>query len=310
MEPVGEVLDHGRSPASRSHLNAIPATALIAVGLAIAAVAAGLTWWASRPPTSDRLNVVSATVVTQTRITVVTEPPIGGFATPAGASLPATTVRLVVGGDPSQSVEITTSPTYGAFYVEELPAATLAAGSFTEVDVTIAPLDCALALEGIDLDEAGYRWLQPQEGELLMTSSGADVPMSDEARATVGEAARRTCEGAGSAPRLTVTAARRGGEAPLETIGLIVDVAADADRLVLTPLDGPGLRGLGAADRRSGDRIPLLWLLAPGPQPTDEVTIAYTQVYVVRDGTAYPWVVGTPVTDDLPAMTPLTTSIR
>ncbi len=83
-----------------------------------------------------------------------------------------------------------------------------------------------------------------------------------------------------------------------------------ADRLVVTPLDGPGLRGLGSADRRKGDRIPLLWLVAPRAEHNDDFPTAYAQVFVVRGETAYPWIVGIPVTEDLPAMTPLTTSIR
>jgi len=70
------------------------------------------------------------------------------------------------------------------------------------------------------------------------------------------------------------------------------------------------LRGLGAADRRSGQGIPLLWLVSPRAEHNDDVPTAYTQVFVVRGGTAYPWILGTPITDDLPTMTPLTTSIR
>lgn len=96
----------------------------------------------------------------------------------------------------------------------------------------------------------------------------------------------------------------------METIGLFVDVEAEGDRFVLTPLDGPGLRGLGSADRRRGDGIPLLWLVSPRAEHNDDVPTAYTQVFVVRGATAYPWIVGIPLTDDLPEMTPLTKSIR
>ena len=78
----------------------------------------------------------------------------------------------------------------------------------------------------------------------------------------------------------------------------------------MTPLDGPGLRGLGSADRRTGEGIPLLWLVSPRAEHNDAVPKAYTQVFVVRGGTAYPWIIAIPVTDDLPEMTPLTSSIR
>ena len=131
-----------------------------------------------------------------------------------------------------------------------------------------------------------------------------------EARTAFEGALLQACEGAGSAPEITVTAARRGGEPPLETIGLFVDIEASGDRFVVTPLDGPGLRGLGSADRRTGEGIPLLWLVSPRTEHHDDVPKAYTQVFVVRGGTAYPWIVSIPLTDDLPEMTPLTTSIR
>jgi len=310
MEPVGEVLDHGRADDSRSRALGTVATVVLAGGLAVAAIAAGITWWAGRPPTSERLEIVGATVLAESPVTVVSEPPVGGLATPAGATLPGMTLRLTVGGDPVDSVEIAPATTDALVYVEEQPATVLAPGAFADIEVTLAPVDCGLAREGTDLDEAGYRWRRPFGIEILTTTAGTTVPMSDAAQAALREALTRSCEEAGPEPTLTVTAARRGGEPPLETVGLVVDVDATADRFVLTPLDGPGLRGLGAADRRDGDGIPLLWLVSPRAEHNEDVSTAYTQVFVIRDGTAYPWILGTPITDDLPEMTPLTTSIR
>lgn len=321
MDAVGEVLDHG-SDRPRRHLLGVTVTAALAVGLALAAIAAGATWWVQRPPTSASLEIIDASVISTTPVTIVAEPPIGALATPAGATLPGITLRLRVGGDPTRSTDVTTSPTDTLVYVQSQPTVTVAAGDFEDIDVTIAPVDCALAREGTDLDEAGYRWRRPFGIEILASSDGRTVPVSDGAEATLRQALARACSGAGESPRLTVTAARRGGEAPLETIGLVVDVAAGSarqgqsdrstgpDRFVLTPLDGPGLRGLGAADRRSGEGIPLLWLVSPRAEHNDDVTTAYTQVFVIRGGTAYPWIIGTPITDDLPVMTPLTKSIR
>jgi len=310
MEPVGEVLDHGRADDSRSRALGTVATVVLAGGLAVAAIAAGITWWAGRPPTSERLEIVGATVLAESPVTVVSEPPVGGLATPAGATLPGMTLRLTVGGDPVDSVEIAPATTDALVYVEEQPATVLAPGAFADIEVTLAPVDCGLAREGTDLDEAGYRWRRPFGIEILTTTAGTTVPMTDAAQAALREALTRSCEEAGPEPTLTVTAARRGGEPPLETVGLVVDVDATADRFVLTPLDGPGLRGLGAADRRDGDGIPLLWLVSPRAEHNEDVSTAYTQVFVIRDGTAYPWILGTPITDDLPEMTPLTTSIR
>lgn len=310
MDSVGEVLDHGRPEDSRSRALGTIVTAVIAGGLALAAVAAGVTWWAGRPPRSERLEIVGATLLAESPVTVVSEPPVGALATPAGATLPGITMRLAVGGDPGDSVEVAPSTTDAIIYVADQPATTLAPGEFADIDVTIAPVDCALAREGTDLDEAGYRWRRPFGIEILTTTAGTAVPVTDAAQASLREALARTCEDAGPAPTLRVTAARRGGDPPLETVGLLVDVEAQADRYVLTPLDGPGLRGLGAADRRDGAGIPLLWLVSPRAEHNDDVSTAYTQVFLVRGGTAYPWIVGTPITDDLPEMTPLTTSIR
>ena len=306
----GEILDHGPAPSRGRRTTTLVVTVVIAFGLALAAVAAGLAWWTGRPPVSDALVITSMSVVGPERVTVVAEPPVGGLSTPAGTALPGITLRLRVGGDPEESVEVTASPTDSIVYVEQGPSVTIGRGAFVDIDLTVAPVDCALAREGTDLDEAGYRWRRAFGIELLTTTDGAVVPLSAEARTAFGEALAQSCQNAGDAPDITVTAGRRGGEPPLETIGLVVDVVADADRLVLTPLDGPGLRGLGAADRRKGQGIPLLWLVSPRTEQAGDVPMAYTQVFVVRSGTAYPWIVGIPITDDLPEMTPLTTSIR
>lgn len=309
MDAAGEVLDHGRPRAPGGRARAV-VTAALAGGLAIAAVGAGLAWWSGRPPTSAQLEIVAATVVESTPVTIAAEAPVGALATPAGASMPGISMRLTVGGDPGDSVEVVASEMGALVYVEERPAVVLAPGGFSDIDVTIAPVDCTLAREGTDLDEAGYRWRRPFGVEILATTSGMTVPVSENAQSTLRDALARACADAGTRPSLRVTAARRGGQSPLETIGLVVDVSTEADRYVLTPLDGPGLRGLGAADRRSGDGIPLLWLVSPRAEHNDDVSTAYTQVFIVRDGTAYPWIIGTPITDDLPEMTPLTKSIR
>ena len=305
-----DVLDFGHAPSSRARASAMFVTLALGIGLVIAAIAAGLTWWTGRPPTSDALGITAITVTGTSPVTVIAEPPIGALSTPAGAALPGVTLRLRVGGAPQDAVEVTAPPTDSIVYVEQIPIVAIAPGAFADIDVTVAPVDCALAREGTDLDEAGYRWRRPFGIELLTTTEGTVVPLSPEARAAFEAALVQSCEGAGTMPQIDVTAARRGGEPPLETIGLFVDVNASADRFVVTPLDGPGLRGLGSADRRTGEGIPLLWLVSPRTEHNDDVPKAYTQVFVVREGTAYPWIIAIPLTDDLPEMTPLTTSIR
>lgn len=294
-----EVLEQG-SARSRPRRMIPVITVATAAGISLAAIVAGLGWWAARPPTSDALAIIHASVIGTPSVTVSADPPLGALATPAGASLPGVRVRLSVGGDPGRPVTVEASPLQAKLYVEGAWPVTIPAGAFADIDVTIAPVDCA--------STSGQTAPAPSL-DVLQTDTGIAVPMSDEARAAVLDAVEAACAGSGPAPQLTVTGARRGGEPPLETIGLVVDVDAVAERLVLTPLDTPGLRGLGAADRSTGEGIPLLWLISPGTG-ADEALTAYTQVYAVRDGTAYPWTIGIRITDDLPAMTPLTPSIR
>lgn len=299
-----EVLDQGREPGTRRWTASIAiAAALVLLG---AAAIAGVRAWTDRPPTSPELAVVEFTVLASLPVTVTSVPPVGALSTPAGTALPGLLVTARVGGDPQAAVELLPSTSDSLVHVEEAPPTTVPAGGFVDIDLTIAPVDCSAARQGTDLDEAGYRWRRPFGIELLMTADGRQVPLTDRARESFASAIATSCQAAGRAPTISVQSARRGGEAPLETIGLIVDVEAEAERLVLTPLDGPGLRGLGAADRGSGKRIPLLWLVSPRTEHNDEVPMAYTQVYAVQGSTAYPWIVGIPITDDLPSPPPLT----
>lgn len=304
----GDVLDHGPAPSPRSRATGIVVSGVLAVAIVLAALVAGLAWWNARPPTSQGLAVVDASAIGTQPVTVVAAPPVGALSSPAGSALPGVILRLVVGGDPGTSVEVVTAPADALMYVEEREPVLIPPGAFAEVDVTVAPVDCSLPQAGVDRATAASAWGPSGSGTALLTTGGTPVPQSEAAGEVISDALARACSGAGEQPRVTVTAARRGGAEPLETIGLIIDIDADADRLVATPLDGPGLRGLGSADRRTGERIPLLWLVSPRAGE-DELT-AYAQIFTVRSGTAYPWVVGIRVTDDLPAMTPLTTSIR
>lgn len=308
MEVSGsEVLDHGRERPARPWARVAVIT--VAVALLIGAAIAGISSWTARPPTSAEVSIVDLTVIGSRAVTVSGEAPVGALTSPSGTTMPGIVLRARVGGDPQRSVEIVASASESLAYVEETAPVTIPPGGFVDIDLTVAPVDCTVARAGTDLDEAGYRWRRPFGIDVLDTSEGVTVPLSDAARAVFADALAQACRDAGEPPRLTVTSARRGGKTPLETIGLYVDATARADRLVLTPLDGPGLRGLGSADRRSGDRIPLLWLVSPRAEHNEDVPTAYTQVYVVRDGTAYPWIVGIPITDDLPVTpTPLALS--
>jgi hypothetical protein len=305
---AGDILDNGPAPTPRSRATGIVVSGVLAAAIVIAALAAGLAWWNARPSTSQSLAVVDATAIGTQPVRVVAAPPVGALSSPAGTALPGETLRLIVGGDPGAAVEVVPAPADALMYVEQREPVTIPPGSFTEVNITVTPVDCSLAQSGLDIAAVISEWGPSGSGHVLLTTDGTPVPQSKAAGDVIGDALVRACSGAGEPPRVTVGAARRSGAEPLETIGLLVDIDVDADRMVATPLDGPGLRGLGSADRRSGQRIPLLWLVAPRASQV-ELT-AFTQIYTVRGGTAYPWVVGVPVTQDLPAMTPLTNSLR
>jgi hypothetical protein len=284
----GEVLDVGRVRAARrwpTVTAVLAAAALVTTGAVL-----GTTAWLARDPTSTELAVVDLVVTGSRPVTITAEPPVGDLATPAGASLPGIDVRARVAGDPSRAVQVTTTPTSTpvtdatAVYVAPVTPTDIAAGRFAEIDLTIAPVDCTAARAPVDPATA-----------LIVTTEGAVIPLSAAARESLATALAAACEPAGDPPELTVISARSGRAPALESIGLMVDVTARADRLVLTPLDSPGLRGLGSADRRDGARIPLLWLITP--EAAGEMPTSFTQVYVVRADTAYPWIVGIPLAE-------------
>jgi hypothetical protein len=299
VETIGgpEVLDHGRERGTRRWTG--PLGLIVALALVAVAGGAAITAWLNRPPTSPALEVTRLEITGDRPVTVVAEPPVGALSAPAGTALPGVTVRVSLGGDPRRAVEVVASTTEALAYVEAIEPVAVPAGAFTEIDLTIAPVDCAAARTATDLDEAGYRWRRPFGIDILSTTDGAPVALSTQARADFAAALGRACMDAGDPPRIRVIDGGRGSAPNLESIGLTVDVDAQADRIVVTPLDGPGLRGLGSTDRRTGADIPLLWLVSIFAEHNDDIPLAYTQVYVVRGATAYPWVVAIPITADM-----------
>lgn len=285
-----------------------PLSIAAAIALALSLIAVGATFWAQRAPTSSALGITAFTIVGPRAITVTALPPLGALATPAGASLPGVILTARVGGDPTQAVTITAAtvdaddPASTTPYIAPISPVTIPAGGFADIDVAIAPVDCTPWISPAD---PGDVTRQGVEFTVLRTEDGGPVPPTPVASATITTALAQLCGDAGARPDIAVVAARLGGQPPLETISLLVDMRADADRLVLTPLDSPGLRGLGSADRRDGQRIPLLWLLTetPGVARAMEATL---QVFVIRGGTAYPWIVTIPLTDSYAPMVPLT----
>ena len=288
-----------------------PLSIAAAIALALSLIAGGATFWAQRAPTSSALGITAFTIVGPRAITVTAMPPLGALATPAGAALPGVILTARVGGYPTRAVTITAAtvdaddPASTTPYIAPISPVTIPAGGFADIDVAIAPVDCTPWISPANPGEAVDVTRQGVEFTVLRTEDGGPVPPTPVASATITTALAQLCGDAGARPDIAVVAARLGGEPPLETISLLVDMRADADRLVLTPLDSPGLRGLGSTDRRDGQRIPLLWLLTqtPGVARAMEATL---QVFVIRGGTAYPWIVTIPLTDSYPPMVPLT----
>ena len=261
-------------------------TFLAVAGLAAVVGAMGMTAWLDREPTSSALEVVDIAVTGDRAVTIEAVPPLGALATPAGTTLPGIALSVRVGGDPGVVVEVTGNARDATAYVAPTEVTTVSAGGFADIALTIAPVNCAR--DGI----AGTASVSP-----LTTSDGSPVPLAPAARDSLAAALAGACAPSGNAPVLTVTSASYGKPPALDSIRLTVDVAAAADRLVLTPLDGPGLRGLGSADRNTGSGIPLLWLLTTGSEAGG--LLASAQVYVVRGSTAYPWIVSIPLVDDV-----------
>lgn len=85
------------------------------------------------------------------------------------------------------------------------------------------------------------------------------------------------------------------------TLVVTADVQSRAERVVLTPLDGTALRGLGAQDLDPpGDRsVRLRWLISPGEMSPNTSLTGRVQAYSIVDGTAYPWIVVVPVPRDI-----------
>jgi hypothetical protein len=273
-----------------------PLSIAAAIALALSLIAVGATFWAQRAPTSSALGITAFTIVGPRAITVTAMPPLGALATPAGAALPGVILTARVGGDPTQAVTITAAtvdaddPASTTPYIAPISPVTIPAGGFADIDVAIAPVDCTPWISPANPGEAVDVTRQGVEFTVLRTEDGGPVPPTPVASATITTALAQLCGDAGARPDIAVVAARLGGEPPLETISLLVDM---------------GLRDLGSADRRDGQRIPLLWLLteAPGVARAMEATL---QVFVIRGGTAYPWIVTIPLNDEFPPMLPLT----
>lgn len=288
-----EVLEQG-SPESRDRRihGAVVVAVCSLAALAILATAgiAGFRWWSQRETFSEVLQITALEVIGPASIKVDDGDAgwPGGLGTPDGARAAAAWVRLTVTGDAMRSVRVMPVKPNQAVLVSAVMPSTVPLRQSARVDVTVAPADCS---------ESGGA---PRE--LLITDELAVVPMTDAVIERLTEVLERICKPAGMPPEIAPRSAVVDVFFRDRTLVMSTEVKSAADRVVLTPLDGTALRGLGAADvARPGtsSEVRLSWLLSPGEMSPNAVLTGRVQVYAIVDGTAYPWIVTLPVPRDL-----------
>lgn len=296
-----EVLEQGAPAPQRSARWARAATALAigAVSLAMIVVAAvsGARWWSEQQARPDRLEITGVFVAGHGGVRLADGDSgwPGGLGTPDGSVTPAVRLRLAVTGDPQRDEWVSSAPIGSRVAVVAFAAVPVAARGEASLDITVAPSDCA-APAGLPVP-------------LLVSSDGSDVTMSEEAQASLDEAVRALCSGAGSAPALAVRGARVDTFFRDRTLVVTAALASAADRVVLTPLDGTALRGLGAQDVLVGggpETVRMRWLISPGEMSPHTSLTGRVQAYSVVEGVAYPWVLTVQPPRDLEDARPLT----
>ncbi len=282
--------------------------AIIVVAVAVLVVGAARTVLLNGPTAS--VLQVDSVEMTQT-ITVNPNARGSGWpikvGMPAGADLPAAIVTVGVSGDPRRDTEIRNATSGGALSVEPVSPTTIPAGETVEVRVTIAPLDCAVT--DTTLDKAGYRWRRATGVQLLETTDGIALPVSDGAQDSLAKILSDLCAPAGSAPQITMVDARLDGPWRKQVLDLTVTAEGDAEseRILLHPLDGPGLRGIGTFSKPARPEITLMWSVAPLSEDTDGVLDALVRAITIVDGRAYPWIIRVVPPAALRSATPLRT---
>lgn len=207
---------------------------------------------------------------------------------PADAHLPGARLRLVITGDPRRDQEVRTAQSGGALSLEPAPITLVPRAGTESVDIVVAPTDCGITDQS--LDEAGYRWRRPTGVQILETTDGSALPISDAARASLDEVMRTLCAPAGPAPTLDMLDARLDGRFRDQMLLIRVAVSGSADEILLHPLDGPGLRGVGGFEHRDVTTVALMWKVTPLGEDTDGVLDALVRVVAVYGDVAYPYV--------------------
>jgi len=291
-----EVLEQGR-PDERARPSRRPLVAalvgLIALGIVASAVITGWRWWSQQAPRSYGLEISAVEVIGRASLTVEDGDSgwVGGLGTPGGVVAPAVWARLTVEGDPRASALVSPAPASPEVIVSAVVPTAIPAGQTVNADVVLAPSDCLTA------------GASPRE--LLVTSEGTVVPIAESVRDEVAQLMVRLCSAGGQAPVLEPTSALIDVFFRDRTLVITADVQSRAERVVLTPLDGTALRGLGAQDLDPpGDRsVRLRWLISPGEMSPNTSLTGRVQAYSIIDGTAFPWILVVPISRDVAVRT-------
>lgn len=300
-----EVLESG-TPARRNTRRLWIAIIIIAITAVIVGAARTLL---KSDPTSDALRIESVELTKPATI----DPNARGsgwpikVGMPAGIDLPAAVTSVRVIGDPRRDTEVRNATSGGALSVEPVPPTLIPAGATVDVPVTVAPLDCAVT--DATLDEAGYRWRRATGVQLLETTDGVVLPVSDAAQDSLAKILSELCAPAGPPPQITMVDARLDGPWRKQVLDITVTAEADdsAERILLHPLDGPGLRGIGTFSKPERPDITLMWSVAPLAEDTDGVLDALVRAITVVDDRAYPWIIRVVPPAALRSATPLRT---
>ena len=292
-----EVLEQGRPDkagvSSRRPILIVISAVVAAVIVAVTGIA-GYRWWSEQQSRPDALEIVGVQVLAQTGVAIADGESgwPGGLGTPVGALAPAAQVRVSVVGDPQRSTQLVAIPPGPGVLVMPIAPTNIPAAQTGAIDLTVSPSDCFTA-------EATPR-------ELLVTSQGEMVPMSAAVAEALASLMADLCSEGGSAPSLALTSALIDTFFRDRTLVFTADVQSDADRVVLTPLDGTALRGLGAQDLAGSGQaqsVRLRWLVSPGEMTPNTSLTGRVQAYTVVNGTAYPWIVVMPAPRDLEVRT-------
>lgn len=283
--PVREILDGGGD--DRRWTDALPDAAAVGAfvqrhpaPLAVAVVLALLALtWATAPALlrplhrDDGARAIWLAVLGGQRVVPAAEDGglPGGIGAPAGTAVPGLRMAFMVqaGDEPVTVAPPAAGPVLRAT-AEDGPLR-LDPGQRATVTLDVTPTDC-----GAD----------PAAGEGWSSLLGSDVEPSPDVIVGVARAMRILCAGA---PSLDITPPPAGAASPVP-----VDVrwAAPVDRVVLTPLDDEGSRGLGAVALDSPGTAALLWRDTPDRAGRPH----RVQVFAVVGGLAWPRVVTLPST--------------